>query len=268
MPTGSMEKTMLVGERFFADKFTPLFIKPKHKDIIAFNDPVYPYSKNKIVRLFQEYVWGPSNWTKRVIAIPGDHIKGVIEDGKPVVYLNGKKLDEPYINQYPLIREWKVDHTELMGLIRKGISEYQLAELIVPKTYDPHKPFNDQPFYRIDPNKVHRLENGEPWLVHSGTALEPREKKDQSVGKDYWSSSDEFDVHLKDNQYWLMGDNRLGSKDSRFLGPVDGRLIHGKIRFRIWSIDSYESWWIVDLIKNPIDFFKRVRWSRFFQIIR
>ena len=39
-----------------------------------------------------------------VIGVPGDHIKGVIEDGKPVVYVNGKKLDEQaYINKYPLI---------------------------------------------------------------------------------------------------------------------------------------------------------------------
>jgi hypothetical protein len=33
----------------------------------------------------------------------------------------------------------------------------------------------------------------------------------------------------------------------------------------LWSIDSDESWWILDLLKNPIDFWKRVRWNRFFQ---
>ena len=29
--------------------------------------------------------------------------KVTIEDGKTAVYLNGKKLDEPYVNKYPLI---------------------------------------------------------------------------------------------------------------------------------------------------------------------
>ena len=53
-----------------------------------------------------------------------------------------------------------------------------------------------------------------------------------------------------------------------FLDLFKQKQIHGRIIFRIWSIDSDESWWIVDLIKYPIDFWKRVRWSRFFQIIR
>jgi hypothetical protein len=83
-----------------------------------------------------------------------------------------------------------------------------------------------------------------------------------------------------------MGDNRLGSQDSRFFGPLDGRLIHGKIVFRIWSLDTpndtvmfpsnfiekvyafFADWWIVDLIKHPIDFWTRVRWSRFFQVMK
>ena len=79
------------------NKFTVLFRDLKHGEIITFNDPLYPYSDNYFVNLWQRYVWGPSNWTKRVIGIPGDHIQGKIEDGKPVVYLNGSKLDEPYV---------------------------------------------------------------------------------------------------------------------------------------------------------------------------
>src|ERR1700730_5783131 len=70
VPTGSMETTMLVGERFFADKFTYLFSKPQRHEIIALNDPTFSYSDNKIIRLYQEYVgwpiwpWGPINFTK------------------------------------------------------------------------------------------------------------------------------------------------------------------------------------------------------------
>ena len=75
-----------------------------HGEIISMNDPEFKYSKNPAMNLFQHYVWGPSNWTKRVIGVPGDVIKGVIEDGKAVVYRNGEKLNEPYINKYPLMR--------------------------------------------------------------------------------------------------------------------------------------------------------------------
>ena len=65
------------------------------------NDPEYKYSNNYFKRLFQRYVWGPQNWTKRIIGIPGDTIRRAIER-HPVVYRNGIKLDEPYINAYPL----------------------------------------------------------------------------------------------------------------------------------------------------------------------
>ena len=97
VPTGSMEPTMLVGERFFADKFTVLFRDIKRGDIISFNAPDasqcsmgFQYSDNKLVYLWQHYVYGPANWTKRVIGIPGDEVKGTIEDGHPVVYLKAK----------------------------------------------------------------------------------------------------------------------------------------------------------------------------------
>ena len=53
VPTGSMETTMLVGEGFFADKLSVWFKKPKHGDIITFNDPNYPYSNNKLMEYFQ-----------------------------------------------------------------------------------------------------------------------------------------------------------------------------------------------------------------------
>ena len=46
VPTCSMEPTMLVGDRFLADKITPFFRGPKHGEIVAFNHPLYKYSQN------------------------------------------------------------------------------------------------------------------------------------------------------------------------------------------------------------------------------
>jgi len=93
VPTGSMEKTMLVGERFFADKFSPIFGKLKRGDIISFNDPTYNYSDNTLVNTWQRYVWGPHNWTKRIIGLPSERVTGIIENGKPEIYINGVKLN-------------------------------------------------------------------------------------------------------------------------------------------------------------------------------
>jgi len=238
VPSGSMETTMLVGERFFADKLTPWFIPIKRGEVIAFNDPGFAYSENQILNLWQRYVWGPSNFTKRVIGIPGDHVQGVIEDGKPVIYVNGVKINEPYLNKYPLIPP--------------SINKY-------PRSWDATRPYNDQPFYNMNEmdvkfaQRIYELHGRNPVRM-PGTPIE--------------DNKDIFDIHLGPNQYWVMGDNRLGSGDSRAFGPLDGRQIHARILLLLFSVDTDEAWLVLDILKNPLSFWKKVRWSRTLNIIR
>ena len=256
VPTGSMEPTLLIGERFLADKCTVWFSNPKRGDIISFNDPTFKYSDNSVVEFVQRYVWipfgyAPDNWTKRIIAIPGDHIKGDIENGRPEIYLNGKKLNEPYVNSYPLLGT--------MG----GFHGW------THKTYDPQFSFHNQPFYRFEKydviraasffKRLSKIENIDiPEILYPHTPVQ----------EDWQHESDIFEHKLADDEYFCLGDNRLGSYDSRGWGPLKAKNIHGKIFFRIWSHDSSESWFIVDLIMHPIDFWKRIRWSRCLQIVK
>lgn len=282
VPTGSMEVTMLVGERFFADKFTYLFRGPTRGEIIAFNDPEYVFSSNPAISLFEQYVWGPNNWTKRVIGLPGDTIRGEIEGGKPVLFLNGQKMNESYLNSLPLIHLWKQDpellraqvEDELKNILRTGVYDQAMLDRVLMqkwamqttwRSYDPTLSFEDQKCYRINPEYVIRNEEGAPELLTPGSLIRPEHTFLGEGKKRFWDKSDQFYVELGPDEYWCMGDNRLGSKDCRFFGPVKKNLIHGRILFRIWSVDSDESWWILDLLKNPIDFWSRVRWSRFFQ---
>lgn len=295
VPTGSMETTMLVGERFYADKFFYLFRDPQRNEVIAFNEPpaYYNYSDNKFYNMLQQYIaipfvnWGPSNWTKRVIGQPGDTVEGKIEDGKAVIYLNGKKLDEPYLNKYPIAYVFKEDPIEIQEKVRRmyqpllftgradiveRLENQELEKHIVPKTYDPSVGFDKQPFYNICPSRIMRDPTTGSFVLIYPNSPTPAKASQQELikeGKNSWGNgADEFLVHLGPDEYWVMGDNRKGSKDCRVFGPIKRDLIHGRIVFRIWSIDSDESWWIIDLIKHPIDFWCRVRWSRFFQIIR
>ena len=170
------------------------------------------------------------NWITR------EHVVGLVEDGHPVIYINGVKLDEgAYLNKYPIIATWKHD-------------EYDL------KSFDPAIPFNKQPFYKIDPaSLIINPQTKEPYISYPGDLLP--------------DNKDIFNIKLGSNQYWVMGDNRLGSSDSRSWGPLDGSLIHAKIAFRLWSIDSDESWWLIDLLKHPIDFWKKIRIDRCLQFV-
>jgi signal peptidase I len=242
VPTPSMEPTMLVGERFFANKFSYLFSDPQRGDIITCNDPTYKYSDNKIMRLFQKYVYGPQNWTKRIIAVPGDHVQGGIEDGKPVISVNGKKLEESYINPYPIFAT--VDEAD---------------QSLTYRTYDPNVAFDKQPFYKFDPSSVAQAQKA---LTYYGQVAikypyNPVESNNRIV--------DEFDMVLKNDQYFALGDNRQGSRDSRFWGILDRSLIHGRVAYRLISIDTQKAWLLLDILTNPIDFCKRIRWNRFFQ---
>jgi len=256
VPSESMETTMLVGERFLADKFTIWFQPVEHGDIISFDDPTYKYSKNPAVNLWQRYVWGPSNWTKRVIGLPGDHMQGKIEDGKPVVYRNGVKLDEPYVNKNPLIYVWTGSVPSMQDIY---LGNYSMGL----RSFDPAVPYDQQPYYKI--NQKHVIDAKR---IHDDCVYDPQYRRSLSYpDTPLANGNDVFDVQLGDNEYWAMGDNRKGSYDSRGWGKLDGKLIHGKIKFRLFSIDSDESWLLWDIIKNPISFWKKVRWSRSMQAV-
>src|SRR4051794_14287296 len=88
IPTGSMEDTLLIGDHLLVDKlaYAPSgsvskyllpYEQPKHGDIIVFRFP------GDISQTF----------VKRVIGVPGDHIKMVDR----LVYRNGLPLHEPYV---------------------------------------------------------------------------------------------------------------------------------------------------------------------------
>jgi len=44
--------------------------------------------------------------------------------------------------------------------------------------------------------------------------------------------------HIPANQYFVMGDNRNDSCDSRYWGPIKRSLIVGKVEVRVWPISS------------------------------
>ena len=48
--------------------------------------------------------------------------------------------------------------------------------------------------------------------------------------REWWTGPDE---------YFVLGDNRSDSRDSRAFGPVDRRLILGRVWFRCWPLRSW-----------------------------
>ena len=97
IPSSSMEPTLhcagsglgctsRFSDRVLANRFIYHFKDPARGDVIVFKTP--PEAER-----CQFGTGGGSTFVKRIIGLPGEKIRG--QDG--FVYINGKKLDEPYI---------------------------------------------------------------------------------------------------------------------------------------------------------------------------
>lgn len=83
IPSGSMENTLMVGDRLIGNRLAYLFSSPKRGDIIMFD---FPDDETKL-------------YVKRVIGLPGEHVE--IRDG--LVYINYSEtpLEEDYLKEPP-----------------------------------------------------------------------------------------------------------------------------------------------------------------------
>ncbi len=82
VPSGSMEKTIMTGNRVLGLRFSYWFKDPQRGDIVVFKYPI------------DEAQGRNTKFIKRIIGLPGETV--TIEDG--AVYINGDKLEEDYIN--------------------------------------------------------------------------------------------------------------------------------------------------------------------------
>jgi len=150
VPTPSMDTTVQVGDHLLVDKlsyspagsisryFLP-YTEPKRGDIIVFR---YPMDIQQ-------------NYVKRVMGVPGDHIRVVDK----VVYLNGKALQEPYVQH-----------------VFPGLEPYR-------------DNFPSAPSGPVYPRAVemldHHVENGE-LVVPAGNYFAMGDNRDNSLDSRYW----------------------------------------------------------------------------------
>jgi signal peptidase I len=87
VPTSSMESTILIGDHLFVDKLCYSPSGSISKYLLPYQDV-----KRGDVIVFRVPINIRENYVKRVIGVPGDHIKIV---NKKVI-LNGKPIEEPY----------------------------------------------------------------------------------------------------------------------------------------------------------------------------
>jgi len=229
------------------------------------------------------------NYIKRCVGIAGDtleikagqvFVNGVASELPPksevryTVETNGQPL-----NDEVMMEEYNVDMSNLQEYNAKGNNTYELlltadaAEKMkksgFAKSMNPEiRPFsNDAAFSNYVLEKKWSIDNYGPiWIPKEGATLtidssnysiyerviRVYEKNDfYTKGGKYFLNGKETNTYtFKMNYYWMMGDNRHGSQDSRYWGFVPEDRIVGKA-WMIWF--SWE--------KGP-------RWKRLFRIIK
>jgi signal peptidase I len=253
----------------------------KRNDVVVFNYPVefeYPTDLK-------------TNYIKRCIAIAGDTIQ--VKDMQ--VYVNGTAAENPPKAQYryfaitsePLAKTFrKMGITEFQS-IQNGfflwttpdIAEKLKQNSDIKQVILSKRPAND-PEPRIFPNASKFPWNednfGPLWVPKKGATIKLDSNNLLIYGSVIanYENNDEIEYIDKDNKlmisgkpateytfkqdyYFMMGDNRHNSYDSRFWGFVPSDHVVGKALFIWLSVDP-----------DPEKWYKKIRWERLFNVIR
>jgi signal peptidase I len=224
IPSGSMEKTLLVGDHLLVDRITlapatkwmPLVHQrePKRGDIIVFLKPVPdPDAEGN-----PQYL----TLVKRLIGVPGDHIH--LSNG--VVVINGVAQNLPK----------DADNSPSDPASREYLDEFPS----IPPAKDP-----------------------------SGNAT-------NAWGIDFPNHEENGELVVPQGHYFMMGDHRHNSLDSRYWGFVPRENIVGRPLFNYWSFQASEDQIGQSGAGNAIAwmghvalrFFPDTRWSRSFHRVK
>ena len=231
IPTGSMENTLLIGDFLIVTKFTygsttprnvpftdirlpfiklPGFKDPEPGDVVVFD---YPGNQNELESPVV------MNYIKRCVGGPGDTIQVI----NKVLYLNSQEFPKPpdmilrgqsspegqsEVGIYPMGTDWNKDNYGPLAIPKEGD-----VIQVTPESYN-----NQWKMFIQREGHETRLD-GES-IVVDGT---PLPNNQYTVERDY---------------YFMMGDNRDNSSDSRYWGYVSDDDIVGEALVIYWSWDA------------------------------
>jgi signal peptidase I len=109
IPSGSMEDTLVVGDRVMVNKLSYVFGSPDHGDVVVFDNPSHEGGSESLLSALVRHVGESlgisspdSALIKRVIAVGGETIE--IRDNR--VLVDGTAIDEPYIGDDARMRDF------------------------------------------------------------------------------------------------------------------------------------------------------------------
>jgi signal peptidase I len=270
----------------------------KRNDVVVFNVPPIELNDNIDYPIDLK-----TNYIKRCVAISGDTIRIVNRQ----VFVNGQPSPKPPLMQYSylvtsndeindrILKRYKIYEPQLVGrsanavVYQMNLTEELAAELrklnfiqdVKIATYNGADGFGPRTEKMVESN-IFPDSKTFPWNGdYYGPLVIPKEGMtidiDEKTLATYGSTIAKYDHNknvkiengkllingtevsqytFKQDYYFMMGDNRHNSLDSRYWGFVPEDHIVGKAFFIWLSIDRNAS------------FFHKIRWNRFFKLIR
>jgi signal peptidase I len=235
IPSPSMENTLRVGDCIVVSKIAFSFGLPAKLPFTQIENPLYArwnynaVDRGDIIvfdfpgeaeRTFRQ----PQHYIKRVVGLPGDKIQ--VKRG--LVYVNRDKQDFPNESASTIPQK-----------ALKNNGQKFVGPLTIPKAG-----------MTITLTKKN-LPLWETLLIHEGNIVETVDGEVHVNGKAVKKYT------VKENYFYVMGDNRLDSYDSRYWGFVPEKNIIGRPLFTYWSYGAEET-------SGP----EHARWDRIGKMVR
>jgi signal peptidase I len=231
VPTSSMVGTIMIGDRVLVNKLAYDLTTPRN---IPFTDIELPHLRllkwgspqkgDIVVFLFpgnrEEIKYDKvESWVKRCVAEPGDTLEVV----NKVAFVNGKQLPIP-VNVRYANSQTKPKSVIEADIFPKGsgFNSDNYGPVVVPKKND---------VIELSLNNI------EKWRTFINREFE-KDAVEVNNGKIYINGKETKQYTVKDDYYFMMGDNRDESYDCRYWGFVPRRNVIGKPMFVYFSWNS------------------------------
>lgn len=253
IPTGSMKDTLLVGDFLIANKFvygirTPDWVGIPYTKIgfkiPFFRTPGFRLPQQGDVVIFKYPRDDVLNYIKRCIAVSGD----TLEVRKKTVYVNGKVFPNPPKSKY-IYPTYPEDYKEYNIYPPNSGNRDNYGPVIIPAPGDTlgFAPSNKALWFERFQTVVYE---GHELAVRTKSGTVPMTVENQNRWKATIErySVDDFTIDgdpirdivytIENRHYFLMGDNRDNSLDSRYWGFLPERYVVGEALVIYWSWNS------------------------------